>query len=502
MAVPQQQTMPLFEEPKNKPLLMLMDGHAMVHRSFRAISVQRNLTISSTGEDVTGVYGFVNVFLRSLREWQPSHCAIAFDTRAPTFRHLKFEPYKAQREPSPPELRPQFDRVKQLMRTFGVKVFEVEGFEADDVIGTICHQAEEQGLDTVILTGDRDTFQLISPNVRVDLSYSVQDRKIYDEEQLQDRYSGLTAAQQPDFKALLGDSSDNIPGVPRVGEKRAIALLNEYKTLEGIYQNIDNVKPPSVKQSLIDSEERAFENRFLTTISREAPVSFAQEDNLFGDYDRQSIIDMLTELEFFSVVNRLPDNSSKSEKVVDGSKAVDTATKRISDTKYEIVRDETQLQRMISEITNAGSFAFDTETTSTHPMSADLVGVSFSISQGQGWYIPVGHINEDQLTLEKVLTAIRPLLESNDLSKSAHNANFDMLMLRNYGIIPNNVDHDTMVSAHLLGKTGIGLKNLALEVLGEEMTPITSLIGSGKKQITFDRVPIDTVLPMRLQMPT
>ena len=171
----------------------------MVHRSFRANSVQRNLTISSTGEDVTGVYGFVNVFLRSLREWQPSHCAIAFDTRAPTFRHLRFEPYKAHREPSPPELRPQFDRVKQLMRTFGVRVFEVEGFEADDVIGTICHQAEEQGLDTGILTGDRDTFQLISPNVRVDLSYSLQDRKIYDEEQLQDRYSGLTAAQHPDF---------------------------------------------------------------------------------------------------------------------------------------------------------------------------------------------------------------------------------------------------------------------------------------------------------------
>ena len=381
------------------------------------------------------------------------------------------------------------------MRTFGVKVFEVEGFEADDVIGTICHQAEDQGLDTVILTGDRDTFQLISPNVRVDLSYSVQDRKIYDEQELQDRYSGLTAAQQPDFKALLGDSSDNIPGVPKVGEKRAIGLLNEYKTLEGIYQNIENVKPPSVKQSLIDSKERAFENRFLTTISREAPVSFAQEDNLFGNYDRQNIIDLLTELEFFSVVNRLPNNSSKSEKIVDGSTTTDIVTKHISDTQYEVVRDYAQLRKMVSDITNAGSFAFDTETTSTHPMSADLVGLSFSISQGQGWYIPVGHINEDQLALEKVLTAIRPLLESNDLSKSAHNANFDMLMLRNYGIIPNNLDHDTMVSAHLLGKTGIGLKNLALEVLGEDMTPITSLIGTGKKQITFDRVSIDNGAP-------
>ena len=152
------------------------------------------------------------------------------------------------------------------------------------------------------------------------------------------------------------------------------------------------------------------------------------------------------------------------------------------------------MQKMVSDITNAGSFAFDTETTSTNPMSADLVGLSFSISQGQGWYIPVGHINEDQLALEEVLTAVRPLLESDDLAKSAHNANFDMLMLRNYGIIPNNVEHDTMVSAHLLRKTGIGLKNLALEVLGEDMTTISSLIGTGKKQIQMDQVPVTQVL--------
>ena len=495
MVDPQQQTMSLFEDAKRKPLLMLMDGHAMVHRSFRAISVQRHLTVSSTGEDVTGVYGFVNVFLRSLREWQPSHCAIAFDTRAPTFRHLRFEDYKAQRPPSPPELRHQFDRVKQLMLTFGVKVFEVEGFEADDVIGTLAHQAESQGLDTVILTGDRDTFQLISPSIRVDLSYSVQDRKVYDEQELQERYSGLTAAQQPDFKALLGDSSDNIPGVPRVGEKRAIALLNEYETLEGVYQNIESVKPPSVKQSLIDSKERAFENRFLTTITRDAPVTFTPEENIFGDYNRRSVIDILTELEFFSVVNRLPDNSVETEKVDDIPKAPSLPNKQSSDTQYEIIRDEAHLERMVSEITAAGSFSFDTETTSTHPMSADLVGVSFSISQGQGWYIPVGHIGEEQLALEKVLAVIKPLMESTALTKSAHNANFDMLMLSNYGIIPKNVDHDTMVSAHLLGKTGIGLKNLALEVLGEEMTPITSLIGTGKKQITFDKVPIDRGAP-------
>ena len=220
-------TLPLFA-PQREQLLMVMDGNAMIHRSFRAISTQRNLTIGATGEDITGVYGFTNVFLRALNDWNPSYCAIAFDTPAPTFRHVRFEAYKAQREPSPPELRSQFGRVKQLMELFGVSVFELDGWEADDVIGTLTRQAEEAGVDSIVLTGDRDTFQLISPKVRIDLSYSIQDRKVYNEEELAARYSGLTAAQQPDFKALLGDSSDNIPGVPKVGEKTAGSLLKSY----------------------------------------------------------------------------------------------------------------------------------------------------------------------------------------------------------------------------------------------------------------------------------
>ena len=210
---------PAMQEPavatKREPLLMIMDGHAMVHRSFRAISTQRHLTVNATGEDVTGVYGFTNVFLRALNEWNPAFCAIAFDMSAPTFRHKQFPEYKGQREATPEELRPQFGRVKQLMETFGVPVFELEGWEADDVIGTLATQAEKLGMDSVILTGDRDTFQLISPRIKVDLASSIQDRKVYDEAALMERYSGLTAAQQTDFKALLGDTSDNIPGVPK-----------------------------------------------------------------------------------------------------------------------------------------------------------------------------------------------------------------------------------------------------------------------------------------------
>ncbi len=475
-----------------KPLLMLMDGHAMVHRSFRAISTQRSLTVSATGEDVTGVYGFTNVFLRALQDWNPTHCAIAFDTSAPTFRHLQFEDYKAQRPPTPPELRPQFQRVKDLMGAFGVPVFELDGFEADDIIGTICRQAEEQELDVVILTGDRDTFQLVSPRVKVDLASGIQERRIYDEATLSERYSGLTAAQQPDFKALLGDSSDNIPGVPRIGEKRAMGLLQEYPSLESIYENLATVKPPSVQKSLEENRERAFQNRELMTISRDAPVTLAQDDCRFGQFDRQQVAELLTELEFNSVIPRIPAGAG------DGSPTPANAAKEtasIPDADYQTVTTEEQLTAMVAELQAAGSFAFDTETTSTDPMRADLVGLSFSTAPGRAWYVPVGHREGEQLPLEKALAEIRPVMESPDLAKCAHNANYDLMMLANYGINTQNVDCDTMIAAHLLGKHALGLKPLTLDVLGLEMTPISQLIGTGRKQLTFDQVPIEDATP-------
>ena len=501
MAQAKDTTLPLFTDEDSEissgvapetPLLMIMDGHAMVHRSFHAISQQRHLSVSATGEDITGVYGFTNVFLRALQDWKPTHCAIAFDTHAPTFRHKRFEEYKAQRPATPQELRPQFDRVKQLMAAFGVPVFELDGYEADDLIGTLSRRAEDQGVETVILTGDRDTFQLISPKVKVDLFYSIQDRKTYDEAELVARYSGLTAAQQPDFKSLLGDSSDNIPGVPRVGEKRAIGLLNEYHDLEGIYENLDAIKPPSVKESLAQNRDRAFENRTLTTIERDAPVALDLETARFGAYDRQSVVDLLTELEFFSVIQRLPTPLSFGT-IFDSSGVNQPSIEAAAmDVDYQSVQTENQLQAMLAALQEKGSFSFDTETTSLDAMQADLVGLSFSISPNRAWYVPVGHQEGAQLAIEHVLAEIRPLMESENLAKCAHNANYDVTILANHGIECRNVDFDTMIAAHLLGRTHLGLKNLSLDVLGREMTPISELIGTGRKQVTFDQVGIES----------
>ena len=489
MAKTQTANLPLFTQ-QQKPLLMLMDGHAMLHRSYHAISVQRHLSVSATGEDVTGVFGFTNVFLRALLDWNPTHCAIAFDTSAPTFRHQSFEAYKAQRESAPPELKQQFQRVKQLMQAFSVPIYEINGYEADDIIGTLCHQAESMGIDVVILTGDRDTFQLISPRVRVDLSYSIQERRVYDETELAARYSGLTAAQQPDFKALLGDTSDNIPGVPRVGEKRAITLLTEFKDLEGIYQHLDEIKPPSVRQALEENKERAFENRTLMTISRDAPVELDLDATRFGRYDRKAVVDLLAGLEFFSVIPRIP--APAAELAPDVKKAAqDRDETHTLAVEYQTIQTPKQLEAMLKALKEAGSFAFDTETTSMDPMRGELVGLSFAVAPGRAWYVPVGHQEGTQLSLEEVLGQVKPLMESPELSKCAHNANFDLMMLANYGIKAQNVDCDTMIAAHLLGKNTLGLKNLALDVLGLEMTPITNLIGTGRKQVTFDKVPIE-----------
>ena len=229
---------PLLEQ-DGSPLLILIDGHALVHRAHHAM--RDPLTVQSTGEVVSGVYGFMNMFLRAIEEWKPSHCIVTFDVSAPTFRHEAFEEYKAQRPPTPPELRPQFGRVKQFMEAFNVPVFEMEGFEADDILGTLGAQAEAQHLDTLILTGDSDILQLVSPSVRVLLDSGRQRASAYDIARVQERYEGLGPEYVAEIKALEGDKSDNIPGLPGVGRKTAIRLLDEYGSIEGIYEHIDEV---------------------------------------------------------------------------------------------------------------------------------------------------------------------------------------------------------------------------------------------------------------------
>ncbi len=474
-------TLPMLER---KPLLILIDGHALVHRAWHAI--RQPLNLRSTGEDVRAIYGFLNIFLKTLSDWKPTHIAVTFDVSAPTFRHERFAEYKAHRPPTPPELRPQFDHIKNLIRAFNVPIFEQAGYEADDLLGTLCRQAGEREVETIVLTGDTDTLQLVSPWVKVFLSHAVGNRTLYDITAVRERYGGLGPEVVADIKALEGDKSDNIPGVPRVGRKTAIKLLLDYGSIQGIYDHLDEVKPPSVKKSLTENRDTAFEAQFLTTIKLDADVTLDIEQCRFGDYARSEVIDLLNELEFRSMIDRIPHTPTGPESE-QGAFALDDDA---PSTNYITVDTDDKLDALIKAIDTPAGFSFDTETTSKDPMLARLVGLSFSTEPYSGWYVPVGHAEGRQLSMAGVLDRLEPVLTNPDVPKTAHNANYDMMVLENHGIRVEGLAFDTMLAAHVSGESQVGLNDLALKFFGETMTPITDLIGRGRKQVTMAEVEI------------
>ncbi|PKB62058.1 MAG: DNA polymerase I [SAR202 cluster bacterium Casp-Chloro-G4] len=472
---------------KEKPLLILIDGHALVHRAFHAF--RDPLNVRATGEEVTAVYGFLNTLLRTISEWSPTHCIVTFDVSAPTFRHKAFAAYKAHRPPTPPELRGQFGRVRQVVESFKIPILELEGFEADDILGTLAMQAEESEIETLILTGDSDILQLVSPWVRVLLSANANRTNVYDATAVKERYEGLGPEYVAEIKALQGDTSDNIPGVPKVGAKSAIRLLTAHGSVQGIYDHIDEVTPPSVQKSLRENKDLAFQCKMLTTIRRDAPVTLDLEAARFGNYDRAEVVDLMRELEFFSMVNRIPADGANSDNGEQLELMAMAEEERVP-TEYTLVDTGAALDEMITSLSAADIFAFDTETTSLNAMQAELVGLSFSIEDAKGWYVPVGHEEGTQVPMQQVLDKLRPIFESHEIAKAAHNANYDLMILANYDIKVQNVTFDTMLAAHVSGRKVIGLKALALECLHEEMTEISELMGTGRKKITMDKVEI------------
>ena len=468
----------------SKPLLVLLDGHAMVYRAFYAI--QNPMTVSTTGEEVRGVYGFLNTFLRNLADLDPTHCAIAFDLSGPTFRHDEYDEYKATRPPMPPELRQQVERVREIMRAFRIPVLEREGYEADDVLGTLCRKAEEQGVDTVVLTGDTDELQLVSDRVRVLLSYSVQRTTMYDVAKVKERYDGLGPELVADIKALQGDTTDNIPGVPGVGAKTAIKLLTQFGSVEGIIERLDEVKPPRTQQSIRDHVDKLRRGKFLTTIVRDMDVDLDLDEMRMWNYDRAEVLEKLKELEFFSIVARIPDPQG------DGAPAqaqlFPEAEER--ETRYTVVDTPEGLREMAGALDSPGGFAFEVVWTAMNPMYGDLVGIAFSKEANAGWYVPVGHAEGEQVALYPALDAVRGVLEDESIPKSAHEANFGMTVLARHGVTVRNVDFDPMIAAHVGGRKAVGIEALALESLDIELKPVTDITGTGRKQITMAQASI------------
>ncbi len=306
---------------KEKKRLIIIDSNSIIHRAFHALPP---LT-TKKGELVNAVYGFLLVFLKALKEFHPDFIAACFDFPAPTFRHKKFKEYKAKRPPAPKELYEQIPKVKKVLKSFGVNVFEKEGFEADDIIGTIGKKFPQKQIfpkvETVILSGDLDTLQLVDKNTKVYLlKKGVKNTVLYDEDLVKERYNGLSPEQLVDFRALRGDPSDNIPGVAGIGEKTAIDLLKKFGTLENLYrqlkrgESVTEIKP-KIREKLLQQEERAFFSKELAKIEKNVPLIFTPEKISWQGYDKEKVIQMLKKLEFYSLIKRLSqeDDYKKSQ---------------------------------------------------------------------------------------------------------------------------------------------------------------------------------------------
>jgi DNA polymerase-1 len=465
-----------------KPLLVLFDGNALLHRAYHALPP---LTVRQTGESVGAVYGFALMLLKVINELNPSHYAIAFDMKGPTFRHELFDQYKAQRPETPQELVGQLGRVKQLVTAFNIPIFELQGYEADDILGALSQQASQKDIDAIIVTGDADTMQLVSPRVKVLYPKprgGFSNTTLYDEAAVAEKY-GVKPEQIADLKGLVGDPSDNIPGVAGVGAKTAAKLLEQFDSIEQIYQHIDQVTPPKLQALLKENEAIARQSKELATIVIQTPVTLKLDDCRVSQYDRNKVTGLFRELEFASLLPKLPQMETETAGV----------EAKPPQGNYKIVNETKDLDRLIERLAEAKTFAFDTETTGLDPMAAKLVGLSFSLAPGEAYYIPVGHEGLDpisQLPLAEVIAKLKPIMEDQKLAKLAHNGKYDMTVLAEYGVNVQNLTFDSMIAAYLLGEKSLGLKNLAFSRLAVEMTPITELIGKGAKTIPMSRVEI------------
>ncbi|MGC9520482.1 MAG: DNA polymerase I [Anaerolineae bacterium] len=482
--------------PRNR--LMLIDGHSLAYRAFHALPA--DLT-SPSGEPTNATYGFILMLLSVLEEEAPEYAIVAFD-KGPSFRVREYEAYKAHREKMPDEMRVQMDRIREIVDAFGIPIVELEDYEADDLLGTLSREAEARGFDVLIVTGDRDAVQLVDDHVMVLTSgRRFSDTIRYTPERVREQY-GLEPEQLIDLKALIGDRSDNIPGVKGVGEKGATQMLQEYGTLEGVYEHIDELST-RYRNALSEQREEAFLSRKLGRIGRDVPVELDVESAQVGEgFDRERVLRLMQQLGFRSLVERIP-VAAETEEAADGEQLllfneeeIATQSERsLGD--YYLVHDVEELHELCSRLTKAPALAVDTETTDIDAVIADLVGISVTDREGEAWYIPVRAPRGDlTIPLTSVVEHFGPILADETCVKVGHNLKYDMKVLAQAGLPVAGPLFDTMVGEWVLNPdSALGLKSQAWTRLGIQMTEITELIGSGRNQTTMDHVPLSAVTP-------
>ena len=459
--------------------LFLIDGSALAYRSYFAFI--RNPLINSKGENTSAPFGFARALLKLIEEEKPEYIAVVFDTGKPTFRHEKYEAYKATRQKMPDEMRSSIPRIHELVRAMNIAMMELEGFEADDVIGTLAQKAAQAGMETVIVSGDKDFMQLVSPKVRLINPRKGEDAVEINEDGVRARF-GVGPDRVTDVLGLMGDASDNVPGVPGVGEKTAIALIREYGDIEGVLAHAAEVRRKNVRENLIQHADQARLSKDLVIIRTDAPVELDPDELKFTGFDPEALSTLFKELEFGRLLSEITPSEAKRKAV------------------YHTVTKET-LDDLIVRIRAHRSCAVDLETTSVDAMRAEIVGISIALEPYEAFYIPVGHRafsllkepDERNVPLSLTLKKLKPIIEDARIEKYGQNIKYDTTILCRAGIRPAGFVFDTMIASYVVDPSGRrhNLDALSLSYLNHKMIPISDLIGKGKKQISFAEVPIE-----------
>ena len=470
-----------------KPLLILVDGYGLIFRAFYTIR-----EMSFQGQPTNALFGFVAMILKVM-EREPDALLVALDWHGETQRKKDYPEYKANRDEAPEDLKSQIAQLRNLIESMGISWIEVAEQEADDVIGTLAISAVNDGYEVVIVTGDHDLCQLVSDDIKVLFTIrGTSEFKEYNHEAIFERF-GVSPEHIIDYKALVGDSSDNIPGVKGVGDKTAKKLLAEYKDIDDIYSHIDDIKLETLRKKLDNSRTEAFLSRKLATIHTELDIKLPGESSQY--FNPESALKIFNELGFKAFIKRLGLEDKEKEAVVKPDTKVD----------FTIIQSIDELDKVIMQIENKGEVAFDVETSSLDARKTKLVGIALAIDSNSGWYIPLGHADTGDLlsmleskylnlSLKDVISKIKPVLESDKIGKIAQNAKFEYLVMAGHGIEVTNLSFDTMIASYIINPDDRhNLKELGLQWLNRKMVPITDLIGSGKNQASMSDVSIETV---------
>lgn len=453
-----------------KKTLYVIDASSYYYRAYYAI---RSLT-NSKGFPTNAIYGFTNMLIKILNDFNPTHVVCVFDSKEPTFRNDLYKEYKANREEMPDDLKPQVPYIKNVIKSLNISVLEKPGFEADDIIGAVCEKAKD--IEVFIISGDKDLMQLVSDKIK--MIDTMKDRIISTKE-VKEKF-GVTPDKVIDVLGLAGDSSDNVPGLPGVGEKTATKLITEFGSIENIYKNIDKVSKTKLKENLIKFKDLLFLSKKLVTIDKNVGIQFNIDEFKVKEFDEDKIYELFKELEFYKLMSQL------------------TKKKETIKKEYKTVSQAKELDEIINNIEKAKILSVDLETTSENPMEAELVGVSITFNNsGQSYYVPVGHLYlgcPDQIKKEIVLEKIKNVLENKNIKKIGQNFKYDYIVFKNNGINVCGISFDTMIGSYLLNpsKYKHSLDNIAQEYLNYKTISYDDVTKKGRSRINFREVDIKT----------